>query len=362
MAKTMDEMEQQLVQAWKEVFELDEVKDDDNFFELGGDSIKAVQLVAWLLQKGIKLDLMDVFANPTIEEMVPILEETAPMYIPPSIINKDQLAAQQGGAAPAPAPAPAPVAPAQDQLCTGAAPAAPAQDQLCTGAAPAQGQLCTPQQAPGQQLCTPQAPQGQLCTPQAQLCTPQAQQMATGALQQLCTPQGQQLVMGVLQQLCTPQGQQLVTGTLQQLCTPQGQQMVNGALQQLCTPQGQQMVNGAMQQLCTGGPGAPPVPGRRPAGVVDKPIDKPNVMQMEKPHVKVPTTTPEVALETVLRGILNKPFDKDADLFKIGISNFGIMQIITRCAEQGYSVTMKDISQNHTFNTLVKKLVPGDGK
>ena len=277
MAMTMDEMEQQLVQAWKEVFELEEVKEDDNFFELGGDSIKAVQLVAWLLQKGIKLDLMDVFANPTIEEMVPILEETAPMYIPPSIINKDQLAAQQGGAAPAAASA-----------------AAPAQDQLCTAPQP-QPTLNAPAQ--GQQLCAPQA-----------------------------------------QQLCTPQGQQL------------------------CTPQAQQMVNGAVSQLCTGGAGAPPIPGRRPAGVVDKPIDKPNVMQMEKPHVKVPTSTPEVALETVLRGILNKPFDKDADLFKIGISNFGIMQIITRCAEQGYSVTMQDIYQNHTFNTLVKKLVPGDGK
>ena len=325
MAMTMDEMEQQLVQAWKEVFELEEVKEDDNFFELGGDSIKAVQLVAWLLQKGIKLDLMDIFANPTIEEMVPILEETAPMYIPPSIINKDQLAAQQGGAAPAAASA-----------------AAPAQDQLCTAPQP-QPTLNAPAQ--GQQLC---APQGQ------QLCAPQAQQ--------LCTPQAQQMVMGTLQQLCTPQGQMVVRSALQQLCTPQGQQMVMGVLQQLCTPQAQQMVNGAVSQLCTGGAGAPPIPGRRPAGVVDKPIDKPNVMQMEKPHVKVPTSTPEVALETVLRGILNKPFDKDADLFKIGISNFGIMQIITRCAEQGYSVTMQDISQNHTFNTLVKKLVPGDGK
>jgi len=330
----MDEMEKQLVQAWKEVFELDEVKDDDNFFELGGDSIKAVQLVAWLLQKGIKLDLMDIFANPTIGEMVPILEETAPMYIPPSIINKDQLAAQQGGAAPAPGPAPAPAP------TPGPAPAA----------APAQDQLCTPPQ-PQPTLNTPV--QGQ------QLCTPQAQQAVMGVLQQLCTPQGQMVVRGTLQQLCTPQAQQMVMGALQQLCTPQGQQMVMGVLQQLCSPQGQQMVNGAVSQLCTG---APPIPGRRPAGVVDKPIDKPNVMQMEKPHVKVPTTTPEVALETVLRGILNKPFDKDADLFKIGISNFGIMQIITRCAEQGYSVTMKDISQNHTFNTLVKKLVPGDGK
>ncbi len=359
MAMTMDEMEKLLVQAWKEVFDTDEAEYDANFFELGGDSIKAVQLVGWLLQKGVKLDMMNIFTYPTIEELIPLLEETAPMYLPPSIINKEKAKEMRGEAAQPQ------VNTAQPQANT-----APGQGQeLCAG----QGQeLCAGQ---GQQLCTPQGQQ--LCTPQGQqLCTPQGQQLCTPQGQQLCTPQGQQLCTPQGQQLCTPQGQELCAPQMAQLCTPQGgQQLCTPQGQQLCTPQAAQlcspdvlmglfnMAAPVAQQLCTGGMAGgvagDPAMNRRPAGVVDKPIDEPFVVEIEKPHVAKPTTTPEAALETVISGILRKPFDKNTDLFKQGLNDFAVMQIVTRCAEQGYVVGMKDVFENRTFNTLVTKLVAG---
>jgi aryl carrier-like protein len=36
------------------------------------------------------------------------------------------------------------------------------------------------------------------------------------------------------------------------------------------------------------------------------------------------------------------------------------MQIITRCGEQGYRITMQDIFQNPTFAGIVEKLVAGE--
>ena len=67
-----------LKQAWAEVFEVEEVGDDADFFEEGGDSIKAVQLSSWLIQKGLKLDLGKIFYTPVLSQMSEALEETEP--------------------------------------------------------------------------------------------------------------------------------------------------------------------------------------------------------------------------------------------------------------------------------------------
>ena len=76
-----------LKQAWKEVFEVDEVADDADFFEEGGDSIKAVQLASWLMQKGVKLDLGKIFYTPVLSQMAETLEETDPVYVPDELMN-----------------------------------------------------------------------------------------------------------------------------------------------------------------------------------------------------------------------------------------------------------------------------------
>lgn len=335
----MEKFEELLVQAWKEVFGLETVEYDANFFELGGDSIKAVQLAAWLLQKGIKLNMMDIFTSPTIDEQIPLLEETAPMYIPPSVINKEMAKEMNGTPAQqAAAPSPQPVMGTQvppQQICT------PQQQSMY-----APQQMCTPQQsmyAP-QQMCTPQqsmyAPQ-QMCTPQQNMCTPQQNMYAP---QSLCSPMVEQQLGMYLQQ---------IEMYLQQLCTPQGMQMLNNAVAQLCTPQA------GGQQLCTGTP-AQGDAGRRPVGAVEKPIENPSIVAIQKPKVGKPTVAPDVALDIVIKGIINRPYGRDDNFFKIGMNDFSVMQIVTRCAEQGYRVQMKDIAGNPTFNGLVGKLVAGE--
>ncbi len=89
---TKAEMKELLREAWKEVFETEEVSDDADFFEEGGDSIKAVQLSGWLIQKGIKLDLGKIFYTPVFSELLETLEETNPMYLPDQLLTKELIA------------------------------------------------------------------------------------------------------------------------------------------------------------------------------------------------------------------------------------------------------------------------------
>lgn len=62
-------VEEKLVQAWLAVLGVNKVGIHDNFFNLGGDSIKAIQVLGWLNEHGLQLELNDIFQYPTIEEM-----------------------------------------------------------------------------------------------------------------------------------------------------------------------------------------------------------------------------------------------------------------------------------------------------
>ena len=154
------------VQAWRTVFGVDDVRDDDNFFEVGGDSLKGVQLVGALAEQGLKLDMLKIYTQPTVEELIAELEEMDPVELPqelvggaltgeqlegylqdPSVrkamadfgIRAEDVAGGYAGARPAPEPAPQPAS----------APGA--------GAAPAPGA----QPFPGAMLYgMPQPPQG----------------------------------------------------------------------------------------------------------------------------------------------------------------------------------------------------------
>ena len=88
---TAKEKKELFVQAWKSVFGVETVNDDDNFFEVGGDSIKGVQLVGWLIQKGLKLDMLKIYTAPTVAELVEELEETQPMAVPAELLTKDNM-------------------------------------------------------------------------------------------------------------------------------------------------------------------------------------------------------------------------------------------------------------------------------
>ncbi|MBP2645388.1 MAG: amino acid adenylation domain protein [Firmicutes bacterium] len=64
-----DETEEILVEVWQTVLKAERVGIKDNFFSLGGDSIKAIQVLARLSQKGLTLEMRDLFKHPIIEEL-----------------------------------------------------------------------------------------------------------------------------------------------------------------------------------------------------------------------------------------------------------------------------------------------------
>nr|WP_257791069.1 non-ribosomal peptide synthetase [Paenibacillus polymyxa] len=66
-------VEQVLASVWAGVLGAETVGTQDNFFELGGDSIKALQVSSRLLQAGYRLDMKDLFSNPTVASLSPLL-------------------------------------------------------------------------------------------------------------------------------------------------------------------------------------------------------------------------------------------------------------------------------------------------
>ncbi|UCH95647.1 MAG: amino acid adenylation domain-containing protein, partial [Candidatus Aminicenantes bacterium] len=71
-----DDVEEKLAKTWAEVLlgksapeEANPISINDNFFNIGGDSIKAIQVAARLKKFGLKLEIKDLFANPTIKQL-----------------------------------------------------------------------------------------------------------------------------------------------------------------------------------------------------------------------------------------------------------------------------------------------------
>ena len=341
---TAKEKKELFVQAWKSVFGVETVNDDDNFFEVGGDSIKGVQLVGWLIQKGLKLDMLKIYTAPTVAELVEELEETQPMAVPAELLNKDNVdrfmkdpAVQQAMASMGMVPPVQGNTPPQAGYAPQMGYAPPV--QLCT---PPVGYTMPPQ------LCTPQvgyAPP-QLCTPQVsyamppQLCTPQ---VSYAMPPQLCTPQ---VGYAMPPQLCTPQ---VSYAPPPQLCTPQ---VGYAPPVQLCTPP---LCYAPPVQLCT-----PPAQ----AGVqlpymgfpTNAPVANPVVIQVQKPKLGAVTRSPEDALHFVLSGIFPGGYNKEDSLLLQGMNSFQMMQLITRVGEQGYRLTIEDVVKNPTFSGIVRSM------
>ncbi|XXS01113.1 amino acid adenylation domain-containing protein [Sorangium sp. So ce426] len=66
------EVEEKLVQIWRDVLNVERVGIHDSFFKLGGDSILTLQVVARARKVGIKLTPKQMFAHPTIAEMASV--------------------------------------------------------------------------------------------------------------------------------------------------------------------------------------------------------------------------------------------------------------------------------------------------
>ena len=301
---TQTEMKDLLAEAWKEVFQVDTVEDNADFFEAGGDSIMAVQLAAWLIQKGVKLDLVDIFTASTFGAMAEKLTEGKPMYVPAEMMTKEIAAKEMGFSS---------VEEAQAAEKSGFG-------------------------APAMKGFNPM-----MMNPMMQMWNKKASK-----------PAGEQKAEGT-------EGNQTTEGPAdnQQTGTPNGSPMGN---QQVCTPNGNPMGN---QQMCTPANGENPAGGMDPKAMippqirkymsvpVEEPIEKPNVIKINKVELGEKVKSPEEALTEVLKGLLPN-FNPEADLFEQGLTSLDTVKMVTRCAEAGYQLDMKDIYTHSTFDELVK--------
>jgi amino acid adenylation domain-containing protein len=77
-------MEQSLAEIWSEVLGVQEIGIDDNFFDLGGDSLRSVQVIAQAEERGLNIELQQLFQWQTIRELVAqiSIQETASESLP----------------------------------------------------------------------------------------------------------------------------------------------------------------------------------------------------------------------------------------------------------------------------------------
>ena len=401
-----------LKQAWKEVFGVDEVADDADFFEEGGDSIMAVQLSSWLVQKGVKLDLGKIFYTPVLSDMAETLEETDAMFVPEELLTKDIMQKKLDEVMQEPS---SPQGDDDQQICD---PETMEQE----GTAPDQ-QICDPETmqpagaAPDQQICDPETMQPAGAAPDQQICDPETMQPSAAAFdQQICDPETMKPSGAAFdQQLCDPEMMKPSGAALnQQICDPEAgrglppqaygnmtSQKMMGAMLKLMIAQ-QQTVLQMMEIMAdmiappAGRRVRPPMkrnmPGaffRPPVGAgknkpfmqqlpdekkekmkkamapyisrkVDQPIEQPTVIGIAKAKVNKPVRSAEEVLEHVLSGLLKKGFNKTDDLFEQGLTSLDTVKIVTRCGEHGYGVKMQDIYMHSTFDELVKCMTPGE--
>jgi amino acid adenylation domain-containing protein/non-ribosomal peptide synthase protein (TIGR01720 family) len=65
--------EEALVEIWQDVLGTERIGINDNFFMVGGDSIKSIQIVARMNKAGYKVEMRDVFENPQISQLAPLV-------------------------------------------------------------------------------------------------------------------------------------------------------------------------------------------------------------------------------------------------------------------------------------------------
>ena len=360
----LNEKKELLKQAWKEVFDVNEVADDADFFDEGGDSIKAVELSSWLIQKGIKLDLGKIFYTSVLADMAESLEETQPMYVPEKLMTKE-LFKEKYDAVMSGKPVPEDHPEEEDQ------------------------QICDPNlTGPGVEAQNPpiaapnMATAGGLDGEDQQICDPNLTGTGVDAQnppfripnmpavggpdaedQQICDPNltgtapvaGQNLVVKMLKLMITQQQ------TVLQMMELMADIFAGPApMRAPALPVGNFMPNALMQT----------VPADKQAALkkvmsqfyvkkADAPIEKPNVIKIEKAKVAKPTKSAEEVLEYVLKGLLKNGLDKSVDLFEQGLTSLDAVKLVTRCGEHGYAVKMQDIFMHSKFEELVKCMVPG---
>ena len=86
------EMERKLAEIWAEVLKLEKVGRHDNFFALGGHSLLAVTMIERMRRKGMHVDVLALFATPTIAELAAKANQQADaVVIPPNLIPQPDM-------------------------------------------------------------------------------------------------------------------------------------------------------------------------------------------------------------------------------------------------------------------------------
>ena len=87
-------VEKALTDIWSEIIAVEQVGIDDNFFALGGDSIRSIQFLSKAREKGIKIDLHQVFQFQTVRQLAPVVAAEGSQYTdnrsePFSLLNEE---------------------------------------------------------------------------------------------------------------------------------------------------------------------------------------------------------------------------------------------------------------------------------
>ncbi len=91
-----NQLEEELVEIWKNELQLEQVGITDNYFNIGGDSIKSVHLVNIINEKQqAELKIVDLYTNNTIEELAELIRQNKGKDEKNDAIYEEYQAAQQ---------------------------------------------------------------------------------------------------------------------------------------------------------------------------------------------------------------------------------------------------------------------------
>jgi non-ribosomal peptide synthase protein (TIGR01720 family) len=72
-----NKIEEKLVEVWQNVLGRERIGINENFFTIGGDSIKSIQIAARMNKAGFKVEMRDIFRNPSISQLAPLVKITS---------------------------------------------------------------------------------------------------------------------------------------------------------------------------------------------------------------------------------------------------------------------------------------------
>jgi amino acid adenylation domain-containing protein len=95
------DIEQMIATVWSQVLGVEQIGVEDNFFALGGDSIRSVQVIASLHERGIGCSLQQLFQHQTIAALVNVLGQNDRTCVDEEIMPYGLLMAEDGKCLPA---------------------------------------------------------------------------------------------------------------------------------------------------------------------------------------------------------------------------------------------------------------------